>query len=260
MALFFYSEGNIKANILLFYPEYRTWSIDMFSSGRSRESEIMDAGEYTDQELRGDFKNIRMVNRLLRTYDSMIRDIEAYREKCGLHEFTILDVGTGMADIPLELARHFNSNGTRVLIKGIDPNPRAINVARNFINGQQGIDFEARSIQDFSSDERFDFVISNHTLHHIPDDDIVETLNKMHSLARCALIISDIYRTHLGKIGSAFISKFIGNRLTSNDTPASVRRALSKPELRRLISISNIRHYHLRYTFPYRYILVADAM
>jgi 2-polyprenyl-3-methyl-5-hydroxy-6-metoxy-1,4-benzoquinol methylase len=232
----------------------------MFSSNRSPESEIMDAGQYTDQELRGDFENIRMANRLLGTYGSMIRDVEVYRKKCELKKFSILDVGTGMADIPLELARHFNNNGSRVHIIGIDPNPRAIKIASEFINGQKGIEFEPRSIQDFSSEEKFDFVISNHTLHHIPDKDIVETFNKMHSLSRCALIISDIYRTRLGKFGSAMISAFINNRLTSNDTPASVRRALSKSELKRLISTSTIRNYRIRYTFPYRYILVADSL
>lgn len=220
----------------------------------------MDAGEYSEEELRGDFENIRLANRILGTYDSMIGNIEKYRKQGGLSEFSILDVGTGMADIPLKLARHFNNNGTRTHIKGIDPNPRAIRIAKSHIDGQKGIEFEARSIQDFSSDEKFDFVISNHTLHHIPDRDIVETFNKMHSLARCALIISDIYRTHLGMFGSALISKFINNRLTSNDTPASVRRALSKSELKRLISISTVRHYHISYGFPYRYILVADAL
>ncbi len=220
----------------------------------------MDAGEYSDDELRGDFENIRLANRILGTYDSMIGNIEKYRKQGGLSEFSILDVGTGMADIPVEIAKYFNGNGTHVHIKGIDPNPRAIQIARSHINGQKGIQFEARSIQDFSSDEKFDFVISNHTLHHIPDRDIVETCNKMHSLARSALIISDIYRTRLSMIGSAFISKFINNRLTSNDTPASVRKALSKTELKRLISISTIRHYHISYGFPYRYILVAEGL
>jgi len=220
----------------------------------------MDSGDYTDDELRGDFNNIRMANRLLRTYDSMIKDIESYRKKYGLEEFSILDVGTGMADIPLELAKHFNENGIKAHIKGIDPNNKAIRMARIFINGQQDIKFEARTIQDFPSDEKYDFVICNHTLHHIPDGDIVATINKMHSIARYALIISDLYRTGLGLIGASFISKFIPNRITSNDTPASIRRALSKSELKRLIAESTIRQYRLRYAFPYRFILVADGL
>ncbi len=230
----------------------------MIDFDRSDEIEIMDSEDYTYNELRGDFRNIRLANILTRTYSILKKRLNDIIKNNGLKEITILDVGTGMADAPLVLARHFNENGTRAKIKGIDPNPRAIKVAREFINGHKDIEFEAKSIQDFSDNEQFDFVISNHTLHHIPDDDILETLNKMYRMARHGLIISDIRRTKLAHFGARIISKFIRNRLTSNDTPASIRKALSKSELKAVLEASQLKNHNVRYTFPYRFILVAE--
>ncbi|HDS01674.1 MAG TPA: methyltransferase domain-containing protein [candidate division Zixibacteria bacterium] len=230
----------------------------MLNFNRSNEIEIMDSGDYTDEELRGDFKNIRLANKLTRTYSNLKSILNDIINKKNLEDITILDVGTGMADIPLELANHCSENGTRAKIKGIDPNPRAIKIAREFIKDHRDIEFEARSIQDFRDDEKFDFVISNHTLHHIPDADILETLNKMFRMARHGLIISDIRRTRLGHCGASIISKFIGNRLTSNDTPASIRKALSKSELIQVLQESDIENYRIEYSFPYKFILVAE--
>ncbi|MBD3218034.1 MAG: methyltransferase domain-containing protein, partial [candidate division Zixibacteria bacterium] len=218
----------------------------MINFQRSNETEIMDSEDYTDDELRGDFRNIRLANILTRTYGILIKRLNVLIRKNRLKDFTILDIGTGMADVPLELARHFNVNGTRAKIKGIDPNPRAIKVAKEFINGHRDIEFEAKSVQEFSDNEQFDFVISNHTLHHIPSDDILETLNKMYRMARHGLIISDIRRTKLAHIGASIISKFIRNRLTSNDTPASIRKALSKAELKAVLKASKLENYSVR--------------
>jgi 2-polyprenyl-3-methyl-5-hydroxy-6-metoxy-1,4-benzoquinol methylase len=230
----------------------------MLKFDRSNEIEIMDSQDYTDEELRGDFRNIRRANILTRTYRILINQMNDIIIKNGLKDFTILDVGTGMADVPLALAEHFSQNGTHAKIKGIDPNPRAIKVANEFINGHQGIEFEVKSIQEFTHNEQFDFVISNHTLHHIPDDDILETLNKMYRMSRHGLIISDIRRTRLAHLGARIISKFIRNRLTANDTPASIRKALSKSELTAVLEASKLENYGVRYTFPYRFILVAE--
>ena len=230
----------------------------MLKFNRSNEVEIMDSGDYTDKELRGDFKNIRLANILTRTYATLKNTLNNTIKKKNLQNITILDVGTGMADIPLELSRHFNRNGAKAKIKGIDPNPRAIKIASEFINNHHAIEFEAKSIQEFENDERFDFVISNHTLHHIPDEDILETINKMYHIARHGLIISDILRTKLAHFGASIVSKFIGNRLTSNDTPASIRKALSRSELYAVLKESDLQNYKIKCAFPYRFILIAE--
>ncbi|NIP44822.1 MAG: methyltransferase, partial [candidate division Zixibacteria bacterium] len=52
-------------------------------------------------------------------------------------------------------------------------------------------------------------------------------------------------------------SKFIGNRLTSNDTPASIRKALSRSELDAVLEESDLQNYRIKYAFPYRFILIA---
>ncbi len=231
----------------------------MLKTNRSTEIEIMDSDDYSDDELRGDFNNIRRANMLTGVYSSLTRIISEYIKKHNLDHITILDAGTGMADIPKMLMDHFNQNGTSMKIKGIDPNPRAIEIAKRFVNNHRDIEFEARSIQDLELEDKYDFVICNHTLHHIPDQDIIESVNKMHSMARYALIIGDVRRTPLALFGAKIASLFISNRLTSNDTPLSIARALSSAELKQLIRKSSIESYSLRFTFPYRYILTASG-
>jgi SAM-dependent methyltransferase len=84
----------------------------------------------------------------------------------GEHALSILNAGCGSGELSLQLA----AAGHRVL--GIDPGPDYIDLAR--LNAEKtGIDncsFHVSSIEEFTSEEKFDCVVATDVLEHIADD------------------------------------------------------------------------------------------
>jgi SAM-dependent methyltransferase len=161
-------------------------------------------------------------------------------------EMSLLDVGTGAADIPVALLADARRRGNRLRIVAIDSRPEVIAaaaVARPGIAHCRGLLLD---VGDGSTlpypDDAFDVVHCSLVIHHFEPDDAVALLREMARVARLGIVVNDLARGRLAWLGAAAISTlFSANRYTRYDAPLSVRRAYTLAEVGGLLADAGLR-------------------
>ena len=145
--------------------------------------------------------------------------------------FTLLDVGAASGD----MSRHLRSIYPNAEITCLDYN--LVNAeaapAPKLIADAFALPFAARS---------FDFVFSSLFLHHFTDEAVVELLAEFYSVARSAVLITDLERHILPYCFLPASRPFMKwNRLTVHDGIISVRAAFKRQELESLARSAGMR-------------------
>lgn len=97
------------------------------------------------------------------TYHIVLSFIDKYLQP----EMKVLDIGCGVGSISLYVA----DKGNEVL--GIDISEKAVNAAQRSaeILGVKNASFKAINFLDTDLQEKFDFIIFNNVIEHLPDDE-----------------------------------------------------------------------------------------
>lgn len=212
---------------------------------RSEETELLDGDRHDPRELAENFRDIRRVNSLLGGTSTILRLLPGLLDGTPRDRpVTILDLGTGCADIPIAVSRWAERRGLHVHIVASDAADDVLELARDAIGDRRDISvirYDARSVP--LPDDAFDIVLCSMTLHHFPPDEAVQILREMNRLARYGFILNDLRRSRLG-YAAAWIAARVTtrNRLTRNDAPLSVRRAYTPNELDGLLRRAGIEH------------------
>lgn len=163
---------------------------------------------------------------------------------------TLLDVGCGGGDVARSLAKWAAEDNLLLLVTAIDPDARAhayvVDHAREYARTQPGV---ARVVfrQAFSSElvaegARFDFVISNHVLHHLGAHELGALLADSERLARRQVLHGDIERGVWAYRGFSLLTspllirrrmrRLIPASFIREDGLTSIRRSFTAAELR----------------------------
>lgn len=194
--------------------------------------------------LRGNLRDLERANRWLggaglsaRAIDALAGDREA---------LTVLDVGTGAADIPVALLARAARNGRRLQVTGIDNRPEVLDAAvarQPRLRTTAGLALqigEGRSLP--FPDRSFDIAHASLLLHHLEPTGAVELLREMGRVARRGIVVNDLLRGRLNWLGAWLLSHVATtNRYTRHDAPMSVRRAYAVAELTALIAAAGLR-------------------
>jgi ubiquinone/menaquinone biosynthesis C-methylase UbiE len=188
------------------------------------------------------------LSRLLAAQDVQIPDTSGASPQVGYGggPLRILDVATGSADIPQALLKWGVERGISVEIMATDISDAILRVARErtyrmwskdaVAAGDLPVSFltcDATSLP-FSASE-FDVVTCSLALHHLDVRQARQALQEMARVARMGFIVNDIYRSQgAWYMATALANLTSTNRLTRHDGPASVLRAYTPAELRRL--------------------------
>jgi 2-polyprenyl-3-methyl-5-hydroxy-6-metoxy-1,4-benzoquinol methylase len=110
---------------------------------------------------------------------------------------TLLDVGCGGGDIALSIAKWAAQDNLCLKITAIDMDIRAIDFANNQ-NNPYNVEFCNISTSELIAQNRsFDFIISNHFIHHLNSNELKEILSEIEPMARKMIIFNDIERSPL---------------------------------------------------------------
>jgi SAM-dependent methyltransferase len=221
---------------------------------RSMEKEMMDLPGNPKALLVEDLRNLRIINRYLGGYRGVIKGLRQLVGQDRMKRFSLLDVGTGSADIPKVIAQWARNQGIEARIVGLEPDPvTAEEAAHQTQDCPEIAVIRADGMAPPFQAASFDFVLASQMLHHFNDHNIIVLLKTWSGVARKAILVSDLIRDPLAYYGIRFITRlFTRNEMTRFDGPLSVRRALTIKEWRALFREAAIGPFRLVPIFPYR--------
>lgn len=172
---------------------------------------------------------------------------------------TVLDVGTGSADIPRALVRWARRAGRSLRVIALDLDAATLAVARQATDGYGEITFvRADALALPFRPESVDLAISALTLHHLEPAAAASYLAAMDAVARAGLVVNDLARSRTALILVWLATRVLAcGRLSRHDGPLSVKRAYTPDEVRGLCARAGLRHVVIRRYAPLlRYCLV----
>src|SRR5262245_54883741 len=96
----------------------------MLTPERLYEEELLDAGEGTDDDVAGSLIDLRRINRFLGGRKVIMRAIETGLQQTAPERISLLDVGTGSADLPMAVAETCRLRGVAAFIAAVDLSKR----------------------------------------------------------------------------------------------------------------------------------------
>lgn len=194
---------------------------------RATDRELIDDPIESLDELAQNFRDIEAANRWLGGLAVVRRAFPAGAR-------SVLDVGSGSADIPRALAR----SGLHVTV--LDSSNAVLDLARRRAQGCTGLDFICADGTALPFPNRsFDVVMCNLALHHFDPEPAVKLLRELRRVARLRTVVTDLRRSRAAWVGAWLFSRCVSrNRLTHHDAPLSALRAYTPHEALELAELA----------------------
>ena len=205
----------------------------LFLSRRNPDlSETMDSPICDPARLRNTYRQFPRVNALISGSESVyklwIRPAMVDRNM----GYSLLDIGFGGGDIAMNMARWAQRDGYRLEVTGIEIDQRAYDYVKT-LDWPDNVSFHHLDAAELVAAGRtFDFVVSNHLLHHLDETSLCTALAYARRLAnRCALFV-DIRRSDIAyALFSAMTLAGFRNSYIRCDGLVSIRRSYTRREL-----------------------------
>ena len=155
----------------------------------------------------------------------------------------LLDVGTGVGDIPDRARRDAAAASITLATTGVDVSESVLRSARARLDAAVA----GHALRLPFRDDTFDVVICSQVAHHFFGEDVTALLREMHRVSRGWIVVSDLRRSWLAAGGFWLAS--IGLRfdpVTRHDGVISVLRGFTRAELASMVAGATGRAPQLR--------------
>lgn len=224
------------------------------SSRNTAAKERMDDPDCSREELENTYRQFSTINSLIsqwkKIYDHYLRPLLQNNSQGSL-----LDIGFGGGDIPVKLAQWANDDHFNLKVTAIDSDKRAIQFVQK-LQTPQNIEFVNCSSSELCNTGRtFDFVISNHLLHHLGKQEFTDTLSDARNLSNQKVIFNDLRRSDLAYLFFNVLSRPVfRSSFITQDGLTSIKRSYTKAELIQRVPPG----WHVQKLFPFRLLLTYD--
>ena len=150
---------------------------------------------------------------------------------------TLLDIGTGVGDLPLMAARLARHRGLDLVPVGLERSPVAARLARGAGLSTAVACGGALPLRDRS----VDLVLVSQLMHHLARPSAIRLLRSCDRLARRGVIVADLRRSRLGPPAFWCGARALGfDRVTRADGMTSIRRGYTTGEFRALVAAAGV--------------------
>lgn len=230
---------------------------------RARGEEYLDDPELSGEDLVRSLEDLRWINGWLGGYRSVRIAVRPALEAVTDRPLHLLDLGTGLADLPAHLVRWGEGRGRRIKCTAVDNNPHVVEAAGRYLDRalsdslRERVDVvETDGREALQEEGRFDLVTAALFLHHFPDDEAADLLAAMDRASRLGLIVSDLHRSLIAYGGVSMGTRLLGaSPVTVHDGPLSVRRGFLCSELDRLAAEADLEDVRIRWRWAFRWVL-----
>ena len=198
---------------------------------RLRGEEILDRGDVDPRVVTRSIGEVAKANALFGGVSAVLAELDSAAASLPANA-SLLDVGTGVADIPRAAAEHLAERGIELTTLGLDSAEALAKVSLARVDG--AVRGDALRLP-FSS-KSVDVVMCSQFLHHFLPDDAARLIREMNRVARVRVIVSDIRRSWIAAAGLWLVSfplRF--HPITRHDGVVSVMRGFTRSELRQII-------------------------
>lgn len=194
---------------------------------RMRGIEILDDPDVDPELVTRSISDVVRANALFGGLGSAIDELkEALRAVP--HEATLLDVGTGLADIPCRAREVARWRGVELTTVGLDSAMELARASRPLLT----LTVCGDALRLPFADHSVDIVMCSQVLHHFVGDDSLRFLREMNRVARVRVIVSDLRRSWIAAAGiwlMSFPLRF--HAVSRHDGVVSVMRGFTRGEL-----------------------------
>ncbi len=212
--------------------------------------ELLDGPLDDPAALAGNLRDLRRINRALGGVRISRLAVDRLLSVAPTHmdatPTSIIDVGTGGADIPVALLAEARRRGRQLEVVATDARPEvlaAARIARPALARVRGLALDVADGRQLPHPDRsFDIAHASLVVHHFPPDEAVALLMEMARVARLGIVVNDLDRRRRHWLGAWLVGHLLtGNRYTRRDAPLSVRRAYTPQEMRELLGRAGMR-------------------
>jgi SAM-dependent methyltransferase len=153
---------------------------------------------------------------------------------------SVLDVGTGAADIPVRLLADARRRNVPLAVTATDSRQEVLDAAFAVQPGLRAVPGLSFAIADGRAlpwpDGAFDVGHASLVIHHLGETDAVAFLRELRRVSRRGIVVNDLARSRLAWLGAMLLTHTLAaSPYTRHDGPLSVRRAWTAAEMGALI-------------------------
>ena len=199
---------------------------------RRRGFEILDDPAVDDVIRKRSLDDVARSNVVFGGARAVLVELAGALAQAGTQTLTLLDVGTGIGDIPARAACEAQVKGLTIHAIGIDISVSLLRCAREGCVTPVCADALALPL----ASQSVDVAICSQLLHHFETRDTITVLRELDRVARARVIVSDLRRSWLAAAGiwlASFPLRF--HPVSRHDGVVSVLRGFTPDELRDLV-------------------------
>jgi SAM-dependent methyltransferase len=194
-------------------------------------TEILDAPDVDPALAERSLRDVMRANALMGGTRAVMHELEAIAPSLP-RRATLLDVGTGLGDIPRRARAVASQRGVTLDTVGLEASEWLAAASRSSTIAAVVGDGRALPFADHS----IDVVICSQVLHHFFDHDALVLLRELNRVARVGVIVSDLVRSDVAVGLLWFFSFVLGfHPVSRHDGMMSIRRGFAPGELRTIV-------------------------